>query len=276
MYLDLLKRCLLNEVYLDDELRLMYLRACLAEEDTFDFATYHEIRTHWATQFERLKAAREIGQFYDRKIHNSGFSHTMIGRQRLEGLEACLDHIRTTGITGDVMECGVWRGGAAIFMAGYLKHHGMTGRKVILADSFDGLPPSTAPADQGLTLEKDVYPELAVSLEEVRRNFDTYDLMSEDIHFLKGWFKDTLGDTPSDQLALLRLDGDLYESTLDALEGAYDRVVPGGIVIIDDWGVLPPCREAVTDFFAARGEALPEMQSMDWSGVWFETPQSTA
>jgi len=272
MYLDLLKRCLLNEIYLDDELRLMYLRACLAGDAVFDFAVYHEIRTHWAEPYERLRAAREIGQFYDRKIRNSGFSHTMIGRKRLEGLEQCLDHIRQKGVTGDLMECGVWRGGAGIFMAGYLRHHGICETKVILADSFDGLPPSTAQADMKIHLEKEIYPELAVSLEEVKRNFETYGLLDGHIHFLEGWFKDTLGDTPSDQIALLRLDGDLYSSTMDALLGTYHRVVPGGIVIIDDWGVLPPCRQAVEDFFAHRGQDVPHVTAMDWSGVWFVKP----
>ncbi|KMW58587.1 Macrocin-O-methyltransferase [Candidatus Rhodobacter oscarellae] len=73
-------------------------------------------------------------------------------------------------------------------------------------------------------------------------------------------------------MALLRLDGDLYESTMDALTALYDKVCPGGIVIIDDWGVLPPCRKAVQDFFAGRDQPLPEMHTQDWSGVWFRKP----
>ncbi len=272
MYLDLLKRCLLNEIYLDDELRLLYLRACLERKETFDFAAYHEIRSAWAEPYARLKAARDIGRFYDRNIHNSGFSHTMIGRQRLDGLHMSLDKIVADGIPGDLMECGVWRGGAAIFMAGYLKFHALSDRKVIAADSFDGLPAPSAAADAGLHLEKQVFPELAVSLEEVKRNFETYGLLDDNIHFLKGWFKDTLVHTPSDGLALLRLDGDLYESTMDSLTNLYDLVAPGGIVIVDDWGVLPPCRKAVEDFFGQRGTPLPEITPIDWSGVWFRKP----
>ncbi|KMW58585.1 macrocin-O-methyltransferase [Candidatus Rhodobacter oscarellae] len=185
MYLDLLKRCLLNEMYLDDELRLLYLRACLSGEETFDFATYHDIRAALPEQFEKLRAARSIGQFMDRNIRNSGFSHTMIGRARLNGLHVCLDKIIGDGIPGDLMECGVWRGGACIFMAGYLRDHGIGGRKVILADSFEGLPVSQKEPDKGLQLDKSAYPELAVSLDEVKANFAAYGLLEAHIHFLK-------------------------------------------------------------------------------------------
>lgn len=271
-YLDLLKRTLLNEVYLDDELRLLYLRQCLSGEESFDYQTFHDIRTAWSEQYEKLKAAREIGRFYERNIHNSGFSHTMIGRERLDGLHDCLDMVIDNNIPGDLMECGVWRGGACIFMAGFLRDRGVTDRQVILADSFDGLPVSTATQDSALKLDKAHFPELAVSLDEVKSNFATYGLLDNKVHFIKGWFSDTLKDTPSEQLALLRLDGDLYESTMDALRALYDRVSPGGIVIIDDWGVLPPCRQAVEDFFANRGEELPEIVPIDWSGVWFAKP----
>ncbi len=272
MYLDLLKRCLLNEIYLDDELRLIYLRDCLRGGESFDYGVYHDIRTARADRYKALSEARQIGRFLDRDIHNSGFSHTMIGRKRLDGLHRCLDLVRKKAVPGDLMECGVWRGGACIFMAGYLKNHGMAGRKIIVADSFDGVPESTLLQDKGLSLDKSRYPELAVSLDEVKANFKAYGLLDETVHFLKGWFKDTLQDTPSRHLALLRLDGDLYESTMDALTALYDRVVPGGVVIIDDWGVLPACRGAVEDFFSSRNEDLPDMIPMDWSGVYFFKP----
>ncbi len=272
MYLELLKRCLLNEIYLDDELRLLYLRDCLSGGEVFDYAVYHDIRSARSEAFAALRASREIGRFPERNIHKSGFSHTMIGRQRLDGLHNCLDIIVKKSIPGDFMECGVWRGGACILMAGFVKSHGISGRKVILADSFDGLPRSTLGQKVQPRLDKSVFPELAVSLDEVRANFETYGLLDDNVHFLKGWFKDTLHGTPSDTLALLRLDGDLYESTTDSLTALYDRVAPGGIVIIDDWGVLPACRKAVEDFFAGRNEALPKMIKMDWSGVYFFKP----
>ncbi len=275
-YLDLLKRSLLNEIYLDDELRLLYLRACLEGTEVFDYSVYHDIRSARADAFADLEERRGLGQFPERDIHRSGFSHTMMGRRRLDSLHECLDRIRANNIPGDLMECGVWRGGGCILMAGYLKIHNDTGRQVIIADSFDGLPPSSHAEDQGLVLDKTAFPELAVSLDEVKSNFATYGLLGENLTFLRGWFKDTLKHTQSDQIALLRLDGDLYESTMDALRALYDRVAPGGIVVIDDWGAVAACRKAVEDFFADRGEPLPQTHKIDWTGVWFTKPGEPA
>lgn len=268
-YLELLKRSILNEIYLDDELRLLYLRDCLNGDDTFDYAVYHDIRTTRPDDYEDLQASRQIGRFPKRNIHLSGFSHTMIGRKRLDNVHKCLEHIRKENIPGDLMECGVWRGGACIFMAGYLKIWNMTDRKVILADSFDGLPAPTHEKELKIDLSKEKFPELAVSQETVEENFRLYDLLDENIVFLKGWFKDTLMDTPAESLALLRLDGDYYESTLDGLTHLYDKVVPGGAVIIDDYGLITECKDAVHDFFFQRSQSAPEVTPIDLSGVFW-------
>ncbi len=275
LYLDLLKRSVLNEIYLDDELRILYLRRCLLGKEAFEYTVFHNITSERPEAYKELEDARAIGRFVNRDIHNSGFSHSMIGRKRMDSLHECLDLVEEHGIPGDLMECGVWRGGACIFMAGYLRAHGINNRKVILADSFDGLPESKHFADINFNLHKSRFPELAVSLDDVKRNFESYGLLDSNVHFLEGWFRDTLVDIPSEELALLRLDGDLYESTTDALNALYDLVAPGGIVVIDDWGVLPPCRQAVEDFFEMRSEPLPEMIEIDWSGVYFFKPDET-
>ena len=119
-YLDLLKRSLLNEIYLDDELRILYLRDCLQQKDSFSYDVLHDIRDSRKHAFDRLKESRQLGRFVDRDIHNSGFSHTMVGRERLDSLHECMDMIRTNNIQGDLVECGVWRGGCVIFIAAYL------------------------------------------------------------------------------------------------------------------------------------------------------------
>ena len=211
LYLDLLKHSILNDIYLDDELRIAYLRACLAGTETFDYSELHDIRTRRRDQYEELKASRLIGRFFGRNIKNSGFSHSMIGRARLDSLHECLDTIRQRNIPGDFIECGVWRGGSCIFMAGYARVHGRRNRRIFVADSFEGLPVPTLPQDSHLNLSKDVYPELAVSLDTVKENFRVNGLDGEDVVYLKGWFKDTLPGASIDQIALLRLDGDLYE-----------------------------------------------------------------
>lgn len=268
-YLNLIKKVILNKIYLDDELRLDYLRDCIAGQSEFDYMTYHDIRSRMRDRYSALQKSREIGQFLDRDIHRSGFSHTMVGQKRLDNVHYCLDHIWQNLLPGDLVECGVWRGGCCIFMAAYLQMFPRENVRVFVADSFDGLPKPRHVEDKDLDLSKDAFPELAVSVGTVKENFECYDVSLDKVVFLPGWFKDTLPAAPISKIALLRLDGDLYESTMDCLLALYDKVVDGGIVIVDDWGVLPPCRKAVEDFFSNRGERLPSMKEIDWSGVYW-------
>jgi O-methyltransferase len=140
---------------------------------------------------------------------------------------------------------------------------------VYVADSFMGLPPpdpARYPADAGLNLHK--VPFLAISLDEVKENFSRYGLLDGQVVFVEGWFRDTLPHLPAQQLAVLRLDGDLYESTYDALEALHHRVSPGGFVIIDDYGEIPACRAAVTDFRERNGIDDPIIP-IDDSGVYW-------
>lgn len=266
-YLALLKKIILNEIYLQDEERLYYLRRCLEKADVFDYRVLHDIAAARPETHREFLRSREIGQFPYRKIGNSGFQHSMIGRIRLDSLHRCLEAVCIENIAGDLIECGVWRGGAAIFMQGFLKAHGIAGRRVILADSFEGLPSSGEPDDPSLT--PDSFPELAVKLETVIENFRAYDLWDENVVALKGWFSDTLPNCDAERIALLRADGDLYTSTTDILENLYEKVSPGGFIIIDDYGVLPSCARAVREFFERRGEAMPAVEQIDWSGVYW-------
>lgn len=267
LYLSLLKKIILNEIYLEDEERIYYLRRCVEKADAFDYRVLHDIAAARPDVHREFVRSREIGQFPYRKIANSGFQHSMIGRVRMDSLHRCLDMVCTENIPGDLMECGVWRGGAAIFMQGYLKAHGIKGRRVVLADSFEGLPASGEPDDPSLT--PDSFPQLAVALETVIENFRKYDLWDDAVLTLKGWFSETLPSCGVERLALLRADGDLYTSTTDILENLYDKVSPGGVVIIDDFGVLPSCARAVREFFERRGAAEPDMERIDWSGVFW-------
>ncbi len=269
-YLDLLKRCLLNEIYIEDEARILYLRGCIEGDDDYDYQTLHDVARSRTDLVAELRRSRQIGQHPYRKITNIGFPDTMIGRARLDNLHDCLDHATRHEIPGDLMECGVWRGGAGILMAGYLEIQGIEGRRVHLADSYEGLPDPSVEQDPDLS--RDIYPQLAVSLEDVKRNFEKYNLLGPGIKFLPGWFADSLPSAPVQQLALLRADGDLYSSTWEILKNLYDKVSPGGIVIMDDYGVLPQCAQAVEEFFQSRNEPLPELHRIDWSGVfWYKS-----
>lgn len=174
---------------------------------------------------------------------------TMIGLQRLDNIRFCVEQILRKNVPGDLIETGVWRGGASIFMRGVLKAHGVTDRTVWAADSFQGLPPPDAaryPADADDPHYKFSY-FLGVSLEQVKHNFERYGLLDDQVRFLEGWFEDTLPSAPINALALLRLDGDMYESTMDALANLYPKLSIGGFVIVDDY-YLDGCKQAVHDY----------------------------
>ena len=185
-------------------------------------------------------------------------AETMVGVRRLDQLQRCIVEVLGQGVPGDLIETGVWRGGAAILMRAVLKAYGDRTRTVWAADSFRGLPkpdPIRAPADAGDALW--AFGELAVSVEEVRRNFSRYGMLDEQVRFLVGWFRDTLPAAPIDCLAVLRLDGDMYESTMDALQHLYPKLAVGGYVIVDDYSAIDACRAAVDTFRTIHGIADP-------------------
>lgn len=200
-------------------------------------------------------------------------AETMIGLLRLDNLQQCITDVVAEGVPGDIIETGVWRGGAMIYARAVLKTLGDTERTVWCADSFEGLPPPDAgayPADEGD--RHSLAEELAVSLEDVRANFMRYELLDDHVRFLKGWFRDTLPDAPIERLAILRLDGDMYESTIVALQSLYPKVSPGGYVIVDDYGAVAACKQAVNDFRRENG-IDDEIRTIDWTGsYWRRAP----
>jgi len=196
-------------------------------------------------------------------------AETMIGMRRLTSLQKCVEEVLTDRIPGDLVECGVWRGGACILMRATLAAHGDQGRRVWLADSFAGLPAPNAaeyPAD-GDVIRLDQFSDvLAVTEKDVRANFARYGLLDDQVRFLPGWFKDTLPSAPIESIALLRLDGDYYESTVQALDALYPRLSPGGFCIIDDYHAIDACMRAVTDY-RERHDITEDIVEIDGSGV---------
>lgn len=194
-------------------------------------------------------------------------AETMIGHRRLDNIEGCIRAVVHDGIPGDLIETGVWRGGASIFMRAALLALGVTDRTVWVADSFEGLPkPDPAyPVDAGD--RHHTQQALAISLEEVQDNFRRYDLLDEQVRFLEGWFKDTLPSAPIDRLAVVRLDGDMYGSTIEALEALYPKLSVGGFCIVDDY-VLPGARQAVHDYRGRENIEDPILE-IDWAGAYW-------
>jgi hypothetical protein len=195
------------------------------------------------------------------------YAHTMIGLKRLDNLQHCIETVLSEGIEGDFIETGVWRGGACILMKAVLAVYDVDDRKVFVADSFEGLPKPDGkhPVDEG---DKGyTFKYLAVSKEEVENNFRKYGLLDNQVVFLKGWFKDTLPTAPIKKLAILRLDGDLYESTIVALENLYPKLSSGGFCIVDDYFLIN-CKSAVDDF-RAKYKIVSKMKEIDDSSIYW-------
>ena len=169
LYLDLLRRSLTNTLF-DTESKI--------DDDEFRFTM--DRFTHYAD----TEAV------------------SMIPLARFDNIGSCIEDVLRNGVPGDLIETGVWRGGAAILTRGVLKSRGVTDRLVWVADSFEGLPepdpdkfPLEAKAQSGPVMQK-AHHNLAVGLEEVKCNFAAYSLLDDQVRFLKGWFKDTLTTAP--------------------------------------------------------------------------------
>jgi O-methyltransferase len=196
-------------------------------------------------------------------------AETMIGLKRLDNLQHCIETALADDVPGDLIETGVWRGGATIFMRAVLAAHQVTDRTVWVADSFRGLPEPDLgryPADEG-----DIhwtFEELAVSADEVRANFERYRLLDDQVRFLEGWFADTLVTAPIERLAVLRLDGDMYGSTWDSISALYPKLSLGGFVIVDDYFAVEGCQRAIEDYRERVGITDP-IEQIDWGGAFW-------
>lgn len=269
LYLDLLKRTLTGAVAEDNDSILGGVRTA-------------------GSPLLRKNVADAVGRFvgrfgyeialkkpYDPKAREMGYdwparADSMIGLRRMDNIQHCVETVIKEDIPGDLIETGVWRGGATIFMRGVLKAYNDTNRTVWVADSFQGLPPPDAaryPADTGDTLHK--MGGLAVGVNQVRHNFERYGLLDDQVKFLVGWFKDTLATAPVEQLAVMRLDGDMYESTIQAIEPLYPKLSPGGFCIVDDYGShASQAGKAIQDYRKAHG-ITEEIIDIDGFGAYW-------
>ncbi|MEU4209209.1 TylF/MycF/NovP-related O-methyltransferase [Streptomyces sp. NPDC026206] len=196
-------------------------------------------------------------------------AHTMVGLKRLANVRSCVERVLEDGVPGDLIETGVWRGGVCILMRAVLQAYGVRDRRVWVADSFEGVPvvnDRSHPLDQEMALHR-INSVLKVSRAEVAENFSRYRLLDDQVRFLEGWFSQTLPAAPTGPLAVLRLDGDLYESTTDALTHLYPRLSAGGFVIIDDYNI-EPCRKAVHDYRSRHG-VDERIEAIDTCGVYW-------
>ncbi len=255
-YLDLMKGALTHTIYRPIDVRF----------ENAGYVVGEEMRESVENEFSKpgfdWADVRADGRDWPR------FAQSMIGLKRLENVERCVEQVLVDRVPGDLIETGVWRGGAVILMRAILEAYGDHERVVYAADSFCGLPPpdeAAYPADTGSRLHS--AEPLAVARSEVERNFALYGLLDDQVRFLEGWFADTLPTVADRTWSVVRLDGDMYGSTMDALVNLYPRLSVGGFLIVDDYG-FEPCRQAVADYRAANGIEEP-VEAIDWLGAFW-------
>ena len=185
------------------------------------------------------------------RMHPEMTPDTMTDRATVDHLQWCVETALHDGVPGDLIETGAWKGGLTVLMRGVLAAHGVLDRRVWVADSFAGLPqpdPRTSLTDAIWHFLTEPIDRLRIGQDVAEATFRKHGLLDEQVRFLPGWFADTLPSAPIQRLAVLRLDGDWYDSTKCAIETLYPRLSPGGFIEIDDYGLPLGCRQAVDEY----------------------------
>ena len=269
LYLDILKRSLTGALYEDNDSILGGVRTDGSESlkkkvahSVGRAATKLNLEIAYKKPYD--PSLREVGMDWPSR------AESMIGLKRMSNIQDCVETVIRENVPGDLIETGVWRGGAVIFMRAILKAFGDTTRNVWCADSFEGLPAPNVElyaSDAGDKLHEKG--GLAVGVDIVKHNFKRYNLLDDQVKFLVGWFKDTLPTAPIEQLAVIRLDGDMYESTIQAIENLYPKLSVGGFCIVDDYVLFPEqAQKAVHDYRDAHG-ITDEIHDIDGSGAYW-------
>jgi O-methyltransferase len=200
---------------------------------------------------------------------------TMTSSERMHALYQAINYVADAGIEGDVVECGVWRGGSSMLAALTLLERSDPSRTLWLYDTFEGMsPPSEldvkydgAPADELLATQERTADEVndwcVASLEDVHANMAATGYPRERVRLVKGKVEDTIPSEAPEAVAVLRLDTDWFESTHHELSHLYPRLVPGGVLIVDDYGWWRGAREAVDRYFAEHGVRMLLMRIDD-------------
>ena len=268
MYLDLLKKTITGAIYAESDI-------ILGKTTRGQAGWKRRLANAVGIAVSSVGLELVYKRAYDPSLRENGrdwpvHADSMIGLRRMDNLQYCMDDVLKNGIPGDFIETGVWRGGATIFMRALLKARGEETRNVWVADSFEGLPKPDRhryPADSGDTHHR--LATLRVGVDQVKHNFSRYGMLDQRVCFLVGWFKDTLPTAPIDRLAILRLDGDMYESTQQAIEALYPKLSVGGYCIVDDYGMIPGCRRAITDYRNINNIS-DEILDIDGIGVYWQ------
>lgn len=187
--------------------------------------------------------------------------YSMAGVERMFSLYTAVNYVLSNNIKGDFVECGVWRGGSAMMIAKVLLYHNVTDRKIYLYDTFEGMSAptagdvSTTGVDATIMLQQNKLSKSSTvwcyaDLEDVQRNMGLTGFSRENIIYTKGKVEETIpAIMPNENIALLRLDTDWYESTKHELIHLFPMLQTKGVLIIDDYGHWEGCKKAVDDYF---------------------------
>lgn len=277
LYLGLLKASLLDEHYLENELRIDQLAIAVAGGTKPNPQKLVDPRNEMPLKFNRLLKARRAGKLDGETSERCSYlAYTTMGRTRLDRLHEILDTTRTESVDGDLVDCGTGKGGGAIFMRGYLEAYGTKAKKVWVADPFRaaGDPTSSSAGAPNVLSGSPGLPPLQPDLNIVRSGFAAFELLDNQVAFLQGTFADTLPDAPIEKIALLRVGGDMSDGSADALDALYDRVAIGGYIFVDDYAT-PTRQQAVDEFRERRGVDEP-IEMVDWNAAsWRKTHHPT-
>jgi O-methyltransferase len=258
-YLSLIEKCRSGSIYFDDEVSSNYSflvqQSCpqnlsAINHESLKHETIDSLRERYlnlviqcinGTIYSDNQADPKINQIIREKCR-----YTLLSLEPLHTLKRCMEAVEREQIPGDFVEAGIWKGGAVILMRAFLNAYQNTTRFVWGADSFAGFPASNH--SDAKVLNNQIYPWVVVEKEEVEKNFSRFELLDEQVRLVKGFFKDSLPKMPIQEIAVLRVDGDMYDSTMDILENLYPKLSIGGYVIIDDFGAFHGCDEAVTEY----------------------------
>lgn len=274
LYLELLKQCLSRSIFGERFKPLLKPRSAAR----LKWLWWHVIYPTIEAVLSRVDLELVRKAHFDRQAcRNGSYYHSeaesMIGITGLNNVQNCVIDCLRRGVPGDLLEAGVWRGGATILMRAVLQAHGDTERKVWVADSFEGCPKPRVPSER---IDRHWFNNfLCVPFEVVRANFERYGLLDDRVVFLPGWFQESLPNAPIHNLAVLRIDADMYSSTLDVLNALYGKVSKHGYVIIDDYFTIEPCRRAVDEFRAARN-ITTKIQNVDDCRAFWQVENESA
>ena len=190
---------------------------------------------------------------------------TLLNKEQLDLLETLVESLEARGVPGDYIEAGVWRGGVIVLLRALIKAYAIPDRRVFAADSFSGIPQNKYFRHDPVDAWSDRW---IASLKEVQNNIRRFGLLDDRIVFVAGLFADSLPALAGDRFALIRLDSDSYESVATSLDHLYPALSEGGVLLIDDWHLIP-CQMAVANYRKHHGIEDP-IETVAGNAYWIK------